>query len=82
MDRIHIKYPYLRVLLAEIVVWPDRDIFIDWVTTRIMVFSARELISSICRAWLVFQEDIVLFTFRQVSGNSWSDFPWLLRPQP
>ena len=77
MDGVHVKYPNFRMLLAEVMVWPDRDIFIDRVATRIMVFSARELISSICCAWLVFQEDVVLFAFWQVSGDSRPDFPRL-----
>jgi hypothetical protein len=51
------------------VVWPNCNIFIDRVTSSIVVLSARELICSICRAWFVFQEYIVLFSFREVSGN-------------
>src|SRR5947208_4496215 len=44
----------------------------------VMVFSARELISSIRCARLVFQQYIVLLAFRKVSCDSWTDFPRVL----
>jgi hypothetical protein len=63
------------VVLAEIAFQPNCYIVIAGVIAYVMVFSARELISSICCARLVFQQYIVLLSFREVSCDSWTDFP-------
>src|SRR5207302_11454487 len=75
MDHIHVKYADFGVFFTKIVVWPDCDIFIDWVISSFVVLSARELISSIYCTRFVFQEHIVLLSLREVSGDSWSYFP-------
>ena len=66
------------MVLAEVTFWPYCDIVVVGVIARVVVFSARELISSICCAQLVFQQYIVLLSFRKVSCDSWTDFPRVL----
>jgi hypothetical protein len=66
------------VVLTEVAFWPYCYIVIVWVIACVVVFSARELISSICCAQFVFQEDIILLPFWQVAYNSWTDFSRVL----
>ena len=75
MDRIHVEYADFGVFFTKIVVWPNCDIFVDWIISSIVVLSVRELISSICCAQFVFQEHVVLLSLREVSGDSWTYFP-------
>jgi hypothetical protein len=63
------------MLLAEIVVRPNYDVFIDGVVPSIMVLSVQELISLICCTQFIFQEHIVLLSFREVSSDSWTYLP-------
>src|SRR5437588_1755076 len=72
IDRIYVEYVDFSVFFTKIVVGPNSDVFIDRVGPSIMVLSVQELISSICCAWFIFQEHIVLLSLREVSSNSWT----------
>ena len=62
------------MLLAEIMVWPDSDIFVVWVSINFIVGAAGEGVCTICGPGFVFEQDIILFSFREVSCNAWSNF--------
>jgi hypothetical protein len=61
------------VVVAEVFIGPDNDILIDRVVAFI-VRSSRKLVCSIGSPRFVFQNDIVLFSFWEVSSDSRSDF--------
>jgi hypothetical protein len=66
------------VFLAKVLVWPYYNIFIYGIFSSVMVLSAGQLIYTICSAWFVFKEHVILLAFQQISGNSWTDFPGVL----
>jgi hypothetical protein len=62
------------VLFAEVVVRPDYDIFVVWVPFDLIVWSTGKGIGSICRPRFVFEYDVILLPFREISCDVWSDF--------
>jgi hypothetical protein len=61
-------------LFAKIVVWPDNDIVVVWVSVDLVVGSVGEGVGAVCGPGFVFENDVVLFPFREVSCDAWSDF--------
>jgi hypothetical protein len=62
------------VLFTEIVVQPDDDVFIVRISFDLVVQSSGEGIGTICCPRFVFEYNVVLLPFREVSCNTWSDF--------
>src|SRR5712691_118792 len=62
------------MFVAKVFIRPDGDVFIVRVAV-VEVRSSRERICSICCARLVLQEDVVLFSFREVASDALSYFP-------
>jgi hypothetical protein len=62
------------VCFTKITVWPDYDVFVVWISISFIVGVAREGICMVCSSWFVFQQDIVLLPFREISCNVWPDF--------
>jgi hypothetical protein len=62
------------VLVTEIMVWPDSDIFVVWVSIDFIVWVAGEGICTVRGSRFVFKQDIILFLFREVSCDARSDF--------
>jgi hypothetical protein len=61
-------------LFTKVVVRPDDDVFIIRISFDLVVWSSGEGISTICCPRLVFEDNVVLLPFREVSRNVWSDF--------
>jgi hypothetical protein len=61
-------------LFAKIVVRPDDDVFIVRVPFDLIVWSTREGIGTICSPGFVFEYNVVLLSFREVSCDVWPDF--------
>jgi hypothetical protein len=62
------------MLLAEIMVWPDYDIFVVWISFDLIIWSMGKGVSTICSPRLIFEYDVVLLPFREVSCDMWSNF--------
>ena len=64
------------MVLAKIFIRPYKDFFIIWVWPFIIRPSG-EGVHSVCCSWFIFQEDVVLFSFREVSHHVGANFPWV-----
>jgi hypothetical protein len=61
------------MLLAKVVVRPDNDVFIIWVSLDLIIRSSGKGVCTICCPRFVFEYDIILLPFREVSCNAWAD---------
>jgi hypothetical protein len=61
-------------VIAEVFVREDGYILIIWVPFYFVIQSAREGICSVCCSWFIFELDVILGNFRNISYNVWSDF--------
>src|SRR5260221_9286564 len=61
------------MFVAKVFIRPDGDVFIVQVAV-VEVRSPREHICSVCCAGLVLEENVVLFSFREVAGDALSYF--------
>jgi hypothetical protein len=62
------------MLFAKVVIQPDYDIFIIWVSFDLVVWLTGEGIGTIRSPRLIFEYDVVLLPLREVSCNAWSNF--------
>jgi hypothetical protein len=62
------------MLFAEIVVWPDSDVFIVRIPFDLVIRSARESVSAVGCSRFIFEYDVVLLSLGEVSSDSWPDF--------
>jgi hypothetical protein len=62
------------MLLAKVVIQPDGDVFIVWISFDLVVRSTGEGVGAICGSRFIFEYDIVLLPLREVSCNVWSNF--------
>ena len=62
------------MFFAEVLVGPYCYVLIVWVS-GVVILSSRECVCSICSAWFVFKEEVVLLSFREVSCDALSYFP-------
>jgi hypothetical protein len=63
-------------MVAEVFVQEDGYILIIWVSFYFIVWSAGEGICSICCPWFIFELNIVLGDFGDISCYMWSNFLW------
>jgi hypothetical protein len=61
-------------LIAKVVIWPDGDVFIVWVSFDLVIGSSGEGICMVCGPRFVFEYDVVLLPFGEISCDAWSDF--------
>jgi hypothetical protein len=61
-------------LFTKVVVRPDNNVFVIWISFDFVVWSAGEGVSTIGCSGFIFEDDIVLLPFREVSCNAWPDF--------
>jgi hypothetical protein len=66
----------VHMVIAEIFVWEDGYILIVWISFYLIVWSAGEGICSVCCSWFIFELNIILGDFRNISHYAWSDFSW------
>jgi hypothetical protein len=62
------------MLFTKIMVWPDNYIFVVWISLDLVIWSVGKGVSAIGRPRFVFEYDVILLSFREVSCNTWSDF--------
>jgi hypothetical protein len=64
------------VVITEVFVGEDGYILIIWISFYLIVRLAREGICSVGCPWFIFELNIILGNFRDVSYHAWSDFSW------
>jgi hypothetical protein len=62
------------MLFAKIMIWPDNDILIVQISLDFVVWSSGKGVCMVCSPRFVFEYDIVLLPFREVSCDMWPDF--------
>jgi hypothetical protein len=66
----------VRVVVTEVFVREDGYVLIIWISFYFVVRSAGEGICSVHHSWFIFELNIVLGNFRDISHYTWSDFSW------
>jgi hypothetical protein len=64
------------MVIAEVFVREDGYILIVWISFYLIVWLAGEGICSVCCSWFIFELNIVLGYFRDVSCYIWSNLLW------
>jgi hypothetical protein len=62
------------MMIAEIFVREDGDVLIIWISFYLIVRLAREGVCSVCCSWFIFELNIVLGNFGDISHYAWSNF--------
>jgi hypothetical protein len=62
------------VCFTEVSVWPNCNVFIIWISINLVIGAAGKGVCTICGSWFIFQQDIVLFPFREISCDAWPNF--------
>jgi hypothetical protein len=64
------------MMVTEVFVGEDCYILIVWISLYFIIQSAREGVCSVCCPGFIFELNIVLGDFRDISCYAWSDFSW------
>ena len=67
---------YTHVVFTKIFVRKDSNVFVVWVSFYFIIRLLGESIRTVGSAWFIFQEQVVLSKFGDISCNTWANFAW------
>ena len=66
----------VHMVITEVFVRKDCYVLIVWILFHLIVWSVGEGICSVCCLWFIFELDIILGNFWNISHNAWSNLSW------